>query len=71
MPVRIYTIEEMASDFSSYRRKVRAVMRIYKVPVCKVGKRDCVDGDGYAMVRDCLRLYDARPVLAQSRAHSA
>ena len=66
MSVRLYTNDEMARDFQSYRRKIKAVIALEKIPTFLVGKRECVDRDGYERVREGLARFDSRPCLARA-----
>lgn len=71
MSDRLYTNEEMARDFGSYPRKIKAAIAIEGVRTIQVGKRQCVDQEGYEQVRDFLARYQRRPILRRATAASA
>jgi hypothetical protein len=68
MTDRLYTIDDMARDFASYPRKIKAALAMENVRTYQVGKRRCVDGRGYERVRKFLLRYASRPILSRAEA---
>lgn len=61
----LYTVAEMARDFGSYPKQIRALIRLAEVPTFRVGTSVVVDQEGRETVRRALDAYRNRPILSE------